>query len=198
MKTDLRRLAVAGLLAAMLAGCGFHLQGNRALPQPLQRVFIDSAQSFSIAEPTVETSLRARLRRRGGTVVGSPATAHSVLRLSDVRERSEVLSIDTSGRAIEFEIIVDVTFSLREGDTTLISPQTLSARRSLSFPSEQILPKEAEEHRLKAFLQDEIAGLIMLQLEARIAQRQRDADATPDVTVTEPVSPALSPVSAQE
>ena len=111
---------------------------------------------------------------RGGDVTGAAATADSVLTLSNIQQRSEVLSVSTQGRAIEFEIQVEVTFRLADSEGMLVPPQTLSARRALSFPTEQILPKEAEEARLAEFLQDELAERILLQLESRLLRSADD------------------------
>lgn len=166
-----RRALLLGLSSAALTACGFRLQGSRPLPEPLRRVFLESRQQYSAEEPAIETALRTRLRRRGADVTGAAGTADSVLTLSDIQQSSEVLSVDTRGRAIEFEILVEVTFSLTAGGDTLIPRQALSARRALSFPTEQILPKEAEEARLAEFLQDELAQRILLQLESRLGQR---------------------------
>lgn len=163
-------------LAALLAACGFQLQGQRALPEPLQSVYIDMVQPYAVAAPRVETALRTRLRRRGGNVAGSPADARSVLELRNLVESSEVLSIGPDGRAIEFEVRVEVTFALRQNGKLLVSPQTLRASQALSFPSEQILPKEAEERRLRNFLQDELAERILLQLEVRLGRNNAYAE----------------------
>lgn len=171
---SLGRVAALGLLIGLLTACGFQLQGSRDLPVPLQRVFIESDAAYSVEEPPVAVALGARLRRQGASVTGDRGRANSVLVIREVEERSEVLSIDRQGRAIEFDIIVSATYLLRAADgRVLVAPETLTSRRALSFPSEQILPKEAEEARLKEFLQSELAELILLQLLARL-------DATPE------------------
>lgn len=167
------RMAVLGVLVGLLAACGFKLQGSRDLPVPLQWVFIESEAAYSVDEPPVAVALGARLRRQGASVTGDRGRANSVLVITEVEERSEVLSIDQQGRAIEFDIIVSATYLLRSSDgQVLVEPETLTARRALSFPSEQILPKEAEEARLKEFLQSELAELILLQLQARLEPLQ--------------------------
>ena len=99
-----RRLLLASLLPAALAGCGFRLQGSRPLPEPLQRVYLDSQQPYSVDEPPVETSLRTRLRRRGAVVTGDRGDANAVLTITDLREESNVLSVNTRGRAIDFRV----------------------------------------------------------------------------------------------
>jgi len=162
--------ALALVAVALLSACGFHLQGGRTLPEPLSRVFIDSLQPYSVADPAVETALRARLRRRGGEVTGSRRDAVSVLELRSVETESRTLSVGPDGRSIEVEIVVTATYSLRQGSELLVAPETITARRPLSFPSEEILPKEAEERRLADFLQEEVADLILLQLEVRLRE----------------------------
>ena len=129
-----RRALLLALPPLALSGCGFRMQGSRPLPGPLQRVFLESEQPYSAEEPAIETALRARLRRRGADVTGAAATADSVLTLSNIQQRSEVLSVSTQGRAIEFEIQVEVTFRLADSEGMLVPPQTLSARRALRFP----------------------------------------------------------------
>lgn len=163
-----RRTLLLALPPLALSACGFRLQGSRPLPEPLRRVFLESEQPYSAEEPAIEAALRARLRRRGANVTGAAGNADSVLTLSGIRQSSEVLSVSTRGRAIEFEIQVEATFRLSADGDMLVPPQTLSARRALSFPTEQILPKEAEEERLAEFLQDELAERILLQLESRL------------------------------
>lgn len=179
----MRRLALLPFVLSLLvlASCGFRLQGQRALPEALQNVYIDTVQPYAVAAPPVETALRSRLRRRGAIIAANAAEASSVLELRDFEESSRVLSIGPDGRAIEFEISVDVTYALREGGRLLIPPQQLSAAEALSFPSEQILPKEAEERRLRNFLQDELAERILLQLEVRLGRQATPPDAAPSL-----------------
>lgn len=165
---------------ALLTACGFQLQGSRDLPYALQRVFIDSDSAYTVDDPPVAVALGARLRRQGATVTGDRGRAHSVLVITEVEERSEVLSIDQQGRAIEFDVIVSATYLLRSNaGEILVKPETLTARRALSFPSEQILPKEAEEARLREFLQGELAELILLQLQARLDAYQAPEQPAP-------------------
>ncbi|HVT37222.1 MAG TPA: hypothetical protein VHE37_16680 [Nevskiaceae bacterium] len=58
----------ATLLVLLLAGCGFHLAGNRPLPPQLKSVYIDVVAPYRVSEPPLESSLRGLLLRRGGRV----------------------------------------------------------------------------------------------------------------------------------
>lgn len=185
-----RLITLAALVSSLLvAGCGFHLAGSRPLPAALERVYIHSSLPYSVDEPPVETALRARLRRRGADVVGSPATARSVLRLTDLRERREVLSVGLDGKALEFKLTTTVTFSLTAAEELLIAPQKQAVSRDYSFRAEEVLAKEAEEERLLRFIQAELADLILLRIETRLAGRL-DAAPVADAATTPGAEPA--------
>lgn len=159
---------LTGLLALAAAGCGFHLQGQRELPAALRSVFLDTVMPYRVSDPPVEAALRTRLRRRGAVVAGSVAAADTVLQLTDLNERRRVLSIGPDGKAIEFELVTEIKYALRRDGAYLVAPDIAQVRRDLSFNTEQILAKEAEERRLQEFMQDELAELILLRLEAAL------------------------------
>lgn len=177
-----RLVAFAGML--LLSGCGFHMAGSRELPEALRTVYIDASVPYSVDEPPVEAALRARLRRRGAEVVGSAARAGTVIRLTDLEERREVLSIGLDGRALEFRLVTAVTCAVYAGDTLLAAPFRQSVSREYSFRTEELLAKEAEEQRLRRFIQDELADLLLLRLETALARQAAtgDAAASPDAT----------------
>jgi LPS-assembly lipoprotein len=184
---SLRALAtcsLAGVLAMLLAGCGFQLQGQRELPQELRSVFLDTVVPYRVADSAVEVALRSRLRRRGAIVAGSEAAADSILQLTNLNERRNVLSIGPDGKAIEFELVTEVTYSLRRAGIFIVPPGVVQVRRDLSFNSEQILAKEAEERRLQEFMQDELAELILLRLEASLGGRVLRPTTLPGAALT--------------
>lgn len=175
------------LCTLLLAGCGFHLAGARELPQSLRVVYIDSAMPYRVTELPVETALRSLLRRRGGEVTGNPGLATTVIRLSELRETREVLSIGTDGKAIEYRLASSLRYEVTSGGSALLPPATLSASRDYSFQPQQVLAKEAEEVRLREHIQGQLAELIMLRLEAQLSRAPAAAPATsPDVVPPAP------------
>lgn len=163
----LPRLALG--IAALLAGCGFHFVGGRPLPEPLKSVHIEVIDPYHVTEPPLQDSLQARIVRRGGVVKAKREDAQSELRLYDLREGREVLSFGPDGKAIEYRLISRITYELRSRDgVTLVAPETQAVTRDYSFNAQQILPKEAEETRLRNFIQDELAELVLLRIEAQM------------------------------
>lgn len=156
-------------LAALLGGCGFHLPSQAPVPLALQSVYIDVASRYHVEVPPLERALAKRLRRRGSRVVSSPEQARSILRISNLRKSRETAAIGANGRAVEFRLVTSVTFELESGGKVVLPPQTQSASSEYSFNATQILAAEQEEVRLEKYLQDELAEMILLRLDAQLS-----------------------------
>lgn len=181
------RLALLAGLSLLLAGCGFTLVGSRPLPPVLDRVFVDVEQPYQVSEPPVETALRARLGQRGANVVSKAEQAETRLRLWDLVERRETLSLGTDGKALEYRLVFSARYEVRRGERLLLAPELLSVSRDYSFQPNRILAKEAEEAQLREFLQGEMAELLLLRLEAGL----KTVPLTPPAVV--PLLPAAEP-----
>lgn len=168
----------------LLCACGFHLAGTRPLSADLQRVYIDTVTPYKVSEPPVEAQLRAILQRRGAQIENSGGAQVTTIRLSELKESREPLSIGTDGKAIEFRLITRVNYEVFRGTTVLVTPGTLVATRDYSFVPEQVLAKEAEEARLREFIQNELAELLMLRIDAALTYHSAT------VTPAAPAAPA--------
>lgn len=161
--------ALAALGMTLLAGCGFHWAGSRALPPALSSVYIDVVTPYRVSKPPIESALSSRLLRRGARLAGNLGAARTILRVTELRETREVLSVDRFGKAVEFTLTTRLTYELIEAGAARLPPDTLQVSRDYTFNARQVLSKEAEEFRLQAFMQDELAELVLLRLEARLA-----------------------------
>ncbi len=188
------RIVIAALLVSLLAGCGFHLAGSRPLPTPLQSTYIEVIAPYRVSEPPLEVSLRTLLQRRGGHVKSSAVGAGAVIKLSNLNESRFVLSIGTDGKVLEFQLVTSVTYQVNAGDKVLMPPDTLSLSRSYSFNAEQVLAKDAEEARLREYIQRELAELLLLRMEAVMnhGSESQDAVAAPAAAATPVAAPADS------
>ncbi len=161
------RLAITVLTTLALTACGFHLAGTRPLPEPLRDVYIEVITPYQVVQPPLEGSLRSILQRRGATVRGSAGAGTTVIRLSDLNERREVLSIGVDGKALEYRLVTSVRYAAYAGGRILAGPDELRLTRDYSFQPTQVLAKEAEEARLREFIQTQLAELMMLRLETQ-------------------------------
>ena len=164
------RAALAALVL-LLAGCGFHWAGSRVLPSQLSWVYIDVVTPYQVEKPPLESALRTRILRRGGVVSGDAGAARTVLRITDLTETREVLSVDPFGKAVEYKLTTRLKYELLEDNQPLVPEGVLRVSRDYSFNAQQVLAKEAEEARLQSFIQDELAELLLLRLEALINSR---------------------------
>lgn len=168
MSVLIQRTVLAALVLA-LAACGFRLAGSRPLPPALQSVYIDVVAPYRVSEPPVETYLRNLLLRRGGRVEGKVGEGTTIIRLSDLRETRTVLSLGPDGKALEYQLNTSVSYQVMQGPKMLLPADVLSASRDYSFNAQQVLAKEAEEARLRDFIQAELAELLLLRLETTLA-----------------------------
>jgi LPS-assembly lipoprotein len=182
-------LLLALAAAAVLPGCGFHLAGEGStLPTPMRSVYIDLVDPYHVTAPPLEAALQEKIKSRGGFVKSSSDQAKSVLRLSGLSETVETLSIGPDGKAIEYRLVDSVTYELRAGDQELVSPQSQGISRDYSFSVDEILAKEQEVSRLREYMQNELAELILLRIEAQLTHVAKTADSA---------TPAAAPAGAK-
>lgn len=157
---------VLALALGAQAGCGFQLAGNRPLPDVLSSVYVDVVTPYSVKKPPLEAALTAQLLRRGARISGSESGARAILRITDLTERQDVLSVDPFGKAVEYKLTTSVHYELMQDGKPAVPPGELQVSRDYSFNAQQVLAKEAEALRLQSFMQDELAELLLLRLEA--------------------------------
>lgn len=156
------------LLALLLSACGFRLMGDRPLPELLDVVFIDVEAPYRVREPPVETHLRALLQRRGASIRTRSGDGVTAVRIQELNTVREVLSVGPDGKALEFLLRTTVRYRVERDGTVLVPSDYLEISRDFSFNADQVLAKDAEEARLRAYIQTELAELILIRLEARL------------------------------
>jgi LPS-assembly lipoprotein len=165
-----KRLACL-LLAVAPAGCGFHLAGDRPMPPALGSIYVEVIDSYRVGTPPLEAALQSRIAARGGVVKLDSAQAQTVLRLSDLSETREAVALGPDGTAIEYRLVTRVTFELHDKQGhELVAPSAQGISRDYSFSVSEVLAKEAEEERLRSFMQTDLADLILLRIDAELSR----------------------------
>ena len=156
-----KNLVGLGALVA-LSGCGFHLRSAPVLPPELDRTYLaaDDRQT-----PFVRR-LRRELRDSGIAVVDSPVDATSVLTILDDETGQRVLSVSARNIPREYEVFYRVTFSLQQGERTLLEAQEQAVERSYVYDETLVLGKAREEEQIRSALTDDLVRLVMFQLAA--------------------------------
>lgn len=158
-----RRLLLAGgsSLALLLAGCGFHLRGQQALP--FATLHVNVAEHSSLG-----TGLRRLIPTATSTrLVSDPAQADARLQILNDHRGREILSLTGAGKVREYQLVHTLRFQLldRQGNA-LIAPSQLSVSREYTFDDSQVLGKEQEE----ALLFEDMEQDLLLQLMRRMAR----------------------------
>ena len=84
-------------------------------------------------------------------------------------------------------------YEVFRGTTPLVTPGDLVATRDYSFEPQQVLAKEAEELRLRQFIQHELAELLMLRIDAALTYHSATVDRSATVAPTAQKGAAPAP-----
>ncbi len=154
----MRRVIVC-VLIALLAGCGFHLRGQVALPYSTLHVSGPSGTSL--------TNLLMRVLRSSGVrLVDRKEDAEvTLVILSDVKEKS-ILSLSAAGRAQEYELRERVAFRIITAGKPDLPAGEIISQRSISFNDVQVLAKESEESLLYRDMENDVVQQLLRRLEA--------------------------------
>lgn len=151
------------LVASLLAGCGFQLRGSAALPAEMAVTYIQSSQPLSSLVEDFATALKARDVR----VTEQRTHATAVLRILDNEVEKRVLSVNTAGKVLEYELRQTVTFAVATAaNQPLMEEQAVSLSRDYLYSNTDILGKEREDEEVRRTLQRNVVNMAMLRLTA--------------------------------
>jgi LPS-assembly lipoprotein len=149
-----------GLLALLLAGCGFHLKGALELPTGVKSVYVATHDELS----PLSVELGRALRAAGATPAASAAAADAVIRVAQDRTGRRVLSVNARNTPQEYQVYYVLGYSIDRGDKQVVAPQEIELTRSYSFSESDLLAKEREETILRDAIARDLADLVVRRL----------------------------------
>jgi LPS-assembly lipoprotein len=162
----IRRVVVCLLavcLVTVLSGCGFHLRGSGALPAEMSVTYIQSGNPFS----SLVDDFADALRSSGAQVTEERDKATAVLRILENDRGREVLSVNTSGKVLEYQLWQTVRFSVATMENLpVVEPQTVTLRRAYLYSSTDVLGSEREKEAVRSTLQRNLVHMAMLRVAA--------------------------------
>lgn len=182
------------LIAVLLAGCGFKMQGVTPMPFDTLNITIPQNSQFGA---DVRRAIRAASPNttiiEPPTVKPSEADEKSKLnskyvaqaRLEQVSEirNTRIVSLNAQGKPEEFELTLAYTFRLVNAKNQIILPETtLTAARSMPFDERVVQAKEGEAAVLFRDMQKSLVARMMRRLTAPDIKQRWDVlrAATPD------------------
>lgn len=152
--------ALAAAATAVLAGCGFHLEGRTPLPAVMSHPYIQAQDQQS----DFAQSLRRDLLISGAHPSGLAERASAVIEILEDRVARRVLSVSATNRPTEYEVTYTVRFTVSAGGRQVLPPQSVSARRTYSFDESVLLAKEHEKAILEGAMGRQLADIVMRRL----------------------------------
>jgi LPS-assembly lipoprotein len=155
------RPLVSLLLASLLAGCGFHLEGGGPLPHSIALVRIETNDT----ESDFYFDLRKALLAAGTRIDedGHDVTATVIHVLNDsVAQR--ILTVSALNVPTEYELSYSLKFSVTSNGRELIPEESHTLVRDYSFSESQLLAKEREKRILSTALAHDLVTVVMRRL----------------------------------
>jgi len=149
------------ILFSLCCGCGFHLAGGGDFADELSNTHVQRVSSSKDMSRLLEKSLRAN---QINIVEAENATA--VVRiLSDETEKA-VVTLDSDGKAREFELFLRVTFDVINAEKKeLLGKQFIKLDRNFVFDKNNLLGANEEEQKLLQEMRKDAARLIVYRLQ---------------------------------
>src|ERR1700704_957698 len=154
------RAAVAGMMAALLSACGFHLRGQAELP--FETLYIPGNNPLVVElKRNVAAASKARL-------VDKPGDAQAVLAFTEELRDKIILSFSAAGRVSEYQLRYRVGFRVTDakGAQVYLPTNEILLTRDMAYSDAQVLAKEAEEALLYRDMQRDMVQQTLRRLVA--------------------------------
>jgi LPS-assembly lipoprotein len=160
------------LLLLSASACGFQLRGAVELPAVLQPVYL-----YGAGEEELAHQLAVLLKENNTVLADAEAQAASRLKIVSQKQTRRILSVDSRGRAREYELNYSVLYQL--SSEHINADNVVKLRRVLAFDPDNVLGASNEEQTLYRDMQRDAARLILQQLEAMTKKNSRPDATTP-------------------
>jgi LPS-assembly lipoprotein len=152
------------------SACGFQLRGAVKLPAELQPLYLYNANDEVLAH-----QLLLLLKENNTALTDDAQQAASRLKVVNQNQTQRVLSVDSRGRAREYELNYSVLYQLKGQHVD--AENVVKLQRVLTFDPDNILGTSSEEKTLYHDMQMDAARLILQQIDA-MTKKNRPPDAT--------------------
>lgn len=147
------------VLAAMIAGCGFHLRGTANLPQ--ESLYI-SGPAYS---PFANDLKRAILAGTGTRIADDAAEADATLFILGENRAKLILTLTQQGTVREFQLRYSVVYRLADkAGKEIISTSEIVTVRSYVYNDQSVLASESEEAVLFRDMQQDAVQQLLRRL----------------------------------
>lgn len=158
----MKRLLAAGLLALLLAACGFHLRRAPDLPPSMRKIYIAAPGSSG----DLLRELRRGLASDDTEVMDTPLDAGTILSIISVTHSSRPLALSRSGRALLYQVQYEVEFSLTVQGAVILEPQSVILTRNYTYSVSNAIGNEEQEQALNQAMAKDVSQFIVTRVVA--------------------------------
>ncbi len=149
------------ILSCLIASsCGYELQDTSALANKSGNVFLETTDRYS----SFYRILKNTLKSNGILLSESRAEADTIIIISNDDYKERVITVSSSNYPKEFEINLEVTWSLIHQNQNIIENSEYKEVADYSFDRSQILGKANESKFVKESLAEQVVDKILLRI----------------------------------
>lgn len=148
------------LVIALLAGCGFQMQGALDRPAGMERTYIDTVERNS----EFHREFRRQLLAAGAELVDTPEDATAIFLVTVDNTGQRVLSVSARNVPTEYEVFYTVEYSLVSGEKTLLALQDLTFTQDYTWDETLVLGKAREEDLMRGAIVRDLVRTILKQI----------------------------------
>lgn len=148
------------LVATLLSGCGWRLQGTTRLSPVMATTYVETDDRFT----DFNRALRERLQASGARLTTRPEDATAVVRILKDQSGQRVLTVSARNTPEEYEVFYMIEYSVNGRTEELITPQKMELTRDYSYDETTVLAKQREQAVLREALARDLANLVIRRL----------------------------------
>ena len=144
----------------MAYSCGYQLQDTSSLADRVGKVFIETNDSYS----SFYKVLKNRMKISGISFSESRSSADTIIIINNDDFKERVITVSSSNYPKEYEINLEVTWSLIHQDQIIIENARYTEMGDYSFDRNRILGKVNESNFIKESLSEHVVEKIILRM----------------------------------
>ena len=158
------RWAVFAAVVVLLQGCGFQLRGDSSPPSDISPLWIEGIDQYG----SFRDQLTNRLKSSGVEIASEESTARARLLIDDRRSNRRTLSLDGSGKVIEYQLYEAFRYSLHHADgRVLADDRRVSTTHDHVNTEDLILGRQQEEATIRTEMRRHLIDAMLRRLERR-------------------------------
>ena len=148
------------IVSAVIAGCGFRLQGTTEFPRMLTRTYIEAPDRYS----EFYRQFSVALERGGIQLVSSPLDATAVIRITKDITGQRVLTISSRNVPTEYDVYYRISYSVSAGGKEVLPLRDLAFNQDYTFDETRLLGKNREEENIREAIASELVRQVSQEL----------------------------------